>query len=284
MMDQDDILDGSTRPHPVEPPRRRRRRSLLGLLLAVSLVSASLASVTTVVVLDPGGAPASTASAAPASSTAATTGTTEAIVAVAAAVGPAVVTISTVSAGGLGPFGGSQEGVGSGVLYSADGFVLTAAHVIDGATSLSVTLPDGRELTGRVVAVDTTLDLAVLRIDGSDLPAAVIGSSAGLRMGQAVVAIGSALGTYDGSVTFGVLSGTDRSITVSNGTRSGQTLTGLLQTDAAINEGDSGGPLLDMSGHVVGIITAASTSAQGLGFAVPIDAAATLMEQAAASA
>lgn len=271
---------------PSGPPRRRR--PMLGLVLGVSIVSATLASATTVVVLDPAGSPAApavaTAVVTSATTTVATAGTTEAIVAVADAVSPAVVTISTVSAGGPGPFGRLVDGVGSGVIYSSDGLILTAAHVVTGASSLTVTLTDGRELAAQVVAIDSALDLAVLRAAGSDLPAAALGSSSGLRIGQAVVAIGSALGTYDGSVTVGILSGTDRSITVADGTRSGQTLTGLLQTDAAINEGDSGGPLLDLAGHVVGIITAASTSAQGLGFAVPIDAAADLIQQAAASA
>jgi S1-C subfamily serine protease len=254
----------------------------------VSIASATFSSAATVLVLAPLGrtaAPAATAVVATgATLTAASSGTTETIVAVAEAVGPAVVTIDTISAGGRGPFGGSVEGVGSGVIYSTDGLVLTAAHVVEGATSLGVTLVDGRELAATVVAMDTELDLAILRVNGGDLTAAALGSSAELEIGQALVAIGSALGTYDGSVTFGVLSGTDRSVTVGNGTRTGLTMTGLLQTDAAINEGDSGGPLLDMRGRVVGIITAGSGSAQGLGFAVPIDAAAELIAQAAASA
>jgi S1-C subfamily serine protease len=270
----------------------RRRRALVGLVLAVSIVSATISSAATVVLLGSAGSPGepaaatfvatSTGTGAPASAT--ISGTTEVIVAVADAVGPAVVTISATSAAGPGPFGPSVGGVGSGVIYSSNGFVLTAAHVVEGASAVNVTLSDGREFVGAVVAIDSGLDLAVVRIDASDLSVATIGSSSGLRIGQAVVAIGSALGTYDGSVTFGVLSGTDRSVTVDNGTRAGLTLTGLLQTDAAINEGDSGGPLLDASGHVVGIIAAGSTSAQGLGFAVPIDAAASLIKQAAASA
>jgi S1-C subfamily serine protease len=287
-MDQPEAVAGTTQPSLAEPARPpRRRRSQLGLVLAVSILSASLASATTALVLGPAASPEEPAATAivatSASTTGATTGMAEAVVAVADAVGPAVVTVNTTSEAGPGSFGRSVEGVGSGVLYTSDGFVLTAAHVVEGASSLTVTLADGRELPGTVVAIDTGLDLAVLRVDGTDFATAVIGSSSGLRIGQAVVAIGSALGTYEGSVTSGVLSGTDRSVTVSNGTRAGLTLTGLLQTDAAINEGDSGGPLVDMGGHVIGIITAGSTSAQGLGFAVPIDAAATLMQQAAAA-
>lgn len=279
-------------PLPGSPGPPRPRRLPVGLVLAVSILSASLSSGATALALGRGASPALTtatmtaAASAMTASTGSTAGvatTADAAVAAAAVVSPAVVTITTTSVAGPGPFGASTDGVGSGVIYDSNGWILTAAHVVEGATSVTVSLADGRELAGTVTATDTALDLAVLRIEGDDLPAAAIGTSSDLLVGQMVIAIGSALGEYEGSVTSGVLSATDRSITVSDGTRSGRELTGLLQTDAAINEGDSGGPLVDAGGRVIGIITAGSTTAQGLGFAVPIDAATTIISQAAAA-
>jgi S1-C subfamily serine protease len=146
---------------------------------------------------------------------------------------------------------------------------------------VTVTLNDGRELTGRVASTDQAHDLAVVKIDGTGFPTIPIGSSANLQVGQLVIAIGSPLGQFTDSVTSGILSATGRSVTVlDQATRQSRTITGLLQTDAAINEGNSGGPLLDARGQVIGINSATASGAQGIGFAIPIDAAASIMTSA----
>jgi S1-C subfamily serine protease len=134
------------------------------------------------------------------------------------------------------------------------------------------------------VASDATHDLAVVRVEASELPAIPIGDSNPLEVGQLVVAIGSPLGTFTETVTSGILSATGRSIEVGSSTSPRTTaMSNLLQTDAAINSGNSGGPLLDASGAVVGVNVAVATSAQGIGFAVPISAAAGIMAEARAS-
>jgi serine protease Do len=196
------------------------------------------------------------------------------------------VTITTQSAGGnLSPFSVPSTGVGSGFIYDASGLILTNYHVVEGGANLTVTLQDGRELAGRVVASDQEHDLAVIKIDATGLPTVAVGTSASLKVGQLVVAIGSPLGTFTDSVTSGILSATGRSITVRDGsTRQGRTMSNLLQTDAAINEGNSGGPLLDASGRVIGINTASASSAEGIGFAIAIDQAASIMASARTAA
>jgi S1-C subfamily serine protease len=153
--------------------------------------------------------------------------------------------------------------------------------VVEGNGTLTVTLDDGRDLPARVVASDPDKDLAVVKVDASNLPTVQIGSSSNLQVGQLVVAIGSPLGTFTDSVTSGILSGTGREITVTDPlTRQQRTVSNLLQTDAAINEGNSGGPLLDAAGRVIGINSAAATSAQGIGFAIPIDDAQAIIAKA----
>jgi S1-C subfamily serine protease len=255
------------------------------------VISASAASLATVALVRP---------AADASPAASGTGTSpsagaqtvvqltgsEAVVQVAAKVSPAVVTITTQSAAGaLSPFSVPSTGVGSGFIYDASGLILTNYHVVEGGGNLSVTLQDGRELAGRVAASDPDHDLAVVKIDATGLPTVAIGTSASLKVGQLVVAIGSPLGTFTDSVTSGILSATGRSITVGDpATRQRRTMSNLLQTDAAINEGNSGGPLLDASGRVIGINTASASSAEGIGFAIAIDQAASIMASARTAA
>lgn len=287
-------------PHPAHAPASSSRsvsgRWLAGVL-AISLLSASAASAATVGILagidgavEPAAA-TSTFGGPPASSSAGavTISASDAVVAVAESASPAVVTVTTESAGrgGFGPFSVPSTGVGSGFVFDADGLILTNDHVIDGATasdSITVTFQDGRELPATVVTTDTEHDLAVLKVDATGLPIIPIGDSAALKVGQLVVAIGSPLGTFTESVTSGILSATGRTIQVGSPTsRQASTMTGLLQTDAAINEGNSGGPLLDASGRAVGVNVAVATSAQGIGFAVPIDAAAAIMAEARAA-
>jgi len=228
---------------------------------------------------------ASVAPVAPVGSVAPGSGASEAnglIVAVAARVSPAVVTItSDIGRGQYNPFALPATGVGSGFVFASDGWILTNDHVIEGATNVTVSFKDGREFQARVVATDIDGDLAVLKIDAAGLPAVEIGRSSELHVGQLLIAIGSPLGTFSDSVTSGILSATGRSITVSDTqTRQRRQMTNLLQTDAAINPGNSGGPLLDGNGLVIGINSAVATSAAGIGFAIPIDAARSIMDRA----
>ncbi len=229
--------------------------------------------------------------------TGATTGTTtspvditasDAVVAVAESASPAVVTITVGSAGneGFGPYSVPSTGVGSGFIFDDSGLILTNNHVIEGSDQITVTLQDGSELAGTVIATDTEHDLAVVKVDtAQDLPTIPIGDAAALKVGQLVIAIGSPLGTFTESVTSGILSATGRTIEVGSGmSRQTTTMTGLLQTDAAINSGNSGGPLLDASGAAIGVNVAVAASAQGIGFAVPIDAAAAVIAEARSAA
>ena len=176
-------------------------------------------------------------------------------------------------------------GVGSGVILSSDGYILTNRHVVADSTSLTVELEDGTQYPATVVKISDDQDLALIKVEATGLTAAKIGSSSGLQVGQTAIAIGSPLGTFTETVTKGIVSALDRTITVTDeSTGQPQTLSGLIQTDAAINPGNSGGPLLDASGAVIGIDTAVSAQAEGLGFAIPIDAAASLIGQATAGA
>jgi serine protease Do len=190
-------------------------------------------------------------------------------------VAPAVVTITTAT-GGLIP----GAGTGSGVIYDADGWILTNRHVAENAESMTVTLNDGRAFDGTVYGLDSLTDLAIVKIEGEDLPVAPIGSSDNLEPGQLAIAIGNPLG-FENTVTTGIVSGLGRVITASDASQtSAETLRNLIQTDAAINPGNSGGPLVNSAGQVIGINTAVNAEAQGLGFAIPIDVAKPIMEQA----
>jgi 2-alkenal reductase len=168
--------------------------------------------------------------------------------------------------------------VGSGVIYDSRGWILTNRHVVEGSDTLSVELNDGRVLRGTVYGIDTLTDLAIVKVEGTDLPVAQLGQSNSLKVGQLVVAIGSPLGTYSNSVTSGIVSAKGRTITTDGNTN----LNNLIQTDAAINPGNSGGPLLDAAANVVGINTAIAADSNGIGFAIPIDIARPIMEQALA--
>jgi serine protease Do len=169
---------------------------------------------------------------------------------------------------GRGPSRGrTVQSLGSGVLIDASGLVVTNDHVIRGASAIHVVLADGRQLEADVVGSDASNDLALLRIQGKGpFPAARLGTSADLMIGETVVAIGSPLGLQK-TVTVGVLSATGRSFKADND----QVFDDFLQTDAAINPGNSGGPLLNLDGDVIGINSAILASAQGIGFAIPVD-------------
>lgn len=189
---------------------------------------------------------------------------------------PSVVSIVT-SVKGTSYFGQSytSEAAGTGIIVSSDGYILTNKHVIEGASSISVVLSDGTTYKDiEVAAVDSLNDVAFLKIkDASGLSAAKLGDSKTIQVGQQVVAIGNALGEYQNSVTAGVISGTGRTLTATDSTGSmAEKLTDMIQTDAAINSGNSGGPLINAAGEVIGINTATSSSAENMGFAIPIAA------------
>jgi len=192
-------------------------------------------------------------------------------------VAPAVVLIQTSSGGGI--FGGGT-GTGSGVIYDPEGWILTNRHVVESAQSLIVELNDGRTFEATPYGIDPLTDLAIIKVDATDLPVAPVGSSSELEPGQLAIAIGNPLG-YKHTVTTGIVSGLGRQITASSANQeSADLLRNLIQTDAAINPGNSGGPLVNSAGQVIGINTAVSTEAQGLGFAIPIDVAKPIMQQA----
>ncbi len=164
------------------------------------------------------------------------------------------------------PFGPSANA--TGVVLERSGFVVTNQHVVDGATEVRVRLADGRDLAAEVLGGDAVTDVALVKVDAVDAPAAPLGESSALRVGQVVLAIGHALGLPGGpTVSTGVVSALGRPLPGSD-----FIFEGLIQTDAAINPGNSGGPLVDLGGTVIGLNTAMMPFAQGVGFAIPIDA------------
>ena len=177
-----------------------------------------------------------------------------------------------------GPFGqvATGTGAGSGFIIDTSGIIVTNAHVVSGARSVSVTLNDGTEHQGTVLGADTEEDIAVVKIDASGLHALPLGQSSSLRVGQTVVAIGNALAlTGEPTATEGIVSALNRTIDTDNG----EHLDHLVQTDAAINPGNSGGPLLTLDGNVIGINSAGASDAQNIGFAISIDSAKTTIDQ-----
>ena len=167
------------------------------------------------------------------------------------------------------------SGAGSGVIITANGYIVTNNHVIDGATKIAVTLADGSEYEGTIIGSDAENDLAVIKIEATGLTPAVMGDSDQLKVGQTVLAIGNPLGTFGGSVTSGIVSALSRNVNVE-----GTQMT-LLQIDAAINPGNSGGALFDLNGNLVGVVNAKyrSSDVEGIGFAIPINTAKTVIEQ-----
>ncbi|MET8909238.1 trypsin-like peptidase domain-containing protein [Micromonospora sp. NPDC004551] len=231
----------------------RRRAVAAGAVLALMLGGGASGALVTERLLDDGTV-ATAVRVVPAS-----TSTIDSLSAVVAGVWPSIVTVTATGTGGT--------SLGSGVVLDTDGLILTNAHVISSGGSLAVELPDGRTAPATLVGRDTGADIALLRAGGlTGLTPATLGSDATLRVGDQVVAFGSPLG-LEGTVTSGIVSALDRSV---------DDMSGLIQTDAAINHGNSGGALVDTAGRVVGINVAIATTGQdegsiGLGFAIPVD-------------
>lgn len=270
------VADGAeppAAPHPPAPAGSRRRRPRRGVtaaaLLALAVTTSTAGGFVGHRLADDRLAttipPATAVQAAPAA-----TGSTSGALDVAAVLGVVEGAVADIQA-----LGSRSRGQGSGVVFTDDGLVLTNAHVVEGATQVTVTLPgDRRARAATVVGADASRDVAVVRVDDTEgLVVAPLGSSQEVRVGQDVVAIGNALGLRgDPSVTRGIVSALDRSI---------GNLSGLLQTDAAINSGNSGGPLVNAAGQVIGINTAVAvqSNAQNIGFAIPIDDARAIAER-----
>lgn len=193
---------------------------------------------------------------------------------VAEAVGPSVVNVNTKTRIQFFFQAIPQEGAGSGVIITDNGYILTNNHVIEGAQQITVTLADGRTFDAKVVGRDPYTDIAVIKIDATGLPAAKLGDSTNLKIGQIAIAIGNPFGLGK-TVTAGIISALNRTIT----TESGTIIEGLIQTDAPINPGNSGGALVNSSGEVIGINTAIYQGAQGIGFAIPIHLAKSIADQ-----
>ncbi|MFO8037750.1 MAG: trypsin-like peptidase domain-containing protein [Anaerolineales bacterium] len=196
---------------------------------------------------------------------------------------PAVVTVLAKIPGQMTFFGQEpdQEVSGSGVIISSDGYIITNNHVIENAKEVEIILPGGSRIPAIIMGTDTFADLAVLKIEGDNVTSpASFGNSEMLSPGETVIAIGSPLGKFQNTVTVGVVSATDRSLRITENYQ----MEGLIQTDAAINQGNSGGPLINLAGEVIGINTlivrgGASAVAEGLGFAIPSNRAKAIAEQ-----
>ena len=287
---------GGRVPDQPSSPDRPSRAGGARLVVLAAVLSAVLSSGMTFAALQLGTAdtasvPVATASAAaptpsPAQGSLTTVGSVAVATRVAADAAASVVTIATEEAGAFNPFtgGAGATGSGSGFVVSADGLILTNNHVISGATTITVTFEDGRQLPATVVATDAQHDLALVRVAATGLTPLALGDSTALTVGEVAIAIGSPLGTFSDTITQGIVSGLGRTIDVGEtGSRRTTNLTGLIQTDAAINPGNSGGPLLDAAGKVIGIVTASASNSQGVGFAVPIAVALPLIRGAAGS-
>ena len=291
----DNGAGGATPPvHPVQPqdaqpPKKKKKfngkrvaRSAVALLLAAAMgfaggfVGAKFGGSGKVVIQQV--APSSTADSASGSDSsitaASSSGSSLTTEQVADLVSPSVVVITTeqVVYSQWSWYGQNlvESGAGSGVIISSDGYILTCAHVVDGASTITVTIGD-KDYTATLVGEDTTSDIAVIKIDADGLTPATVGNSDSLKVGQSVMAVGNPLGELGGTVTGGMISALNRSVTI-QGSSSVNTMS-LIQMDASVSPGNSGGGLFNMNGELVGIVNAKSSSsdAEGLGFAIPIN-------------
>ena len=291
------FISETPRPADMSAPLRSKRAGGALALVGIAALSALVGSASTIGILSAAGLTGSPATA-PA---VATSATEEPVVATAnqsanlgdgdltAVVARATQSVVTITSSGytrdrFSPFTVPTRGVGSGVVVTSDGLILTNNHVVEGATELTVTTSDGQELAAEIISTDATHDLAVVQAKDATLTPATLGDSSSIKVGETALAIGSPLGEFTETVTRGIISALDRSITVGNEqTGRGGSLSNLIQTDAAINPGNSGGALIDDSGAVIGINTAVAGSAEGIGFAIPINSAKDMIDAAIAA-
>lgn len=174
-----------------------------------------------------------------------------------------------------------QVGAGTGFIISKEGMIITNRHVVqDESASYTVVFNDGQKFEAKIVARDTLLDIAFLKIETNrELTPLQLGSSEELQVGQTVIAIGNALGEFSNTVSLGIISGLKRNIVASDGMSRGEMLSDVIQTDASINRGNSGGPLLDLRGNVIGVNVAVASQAENIGFAIPVDLVRDLLER-----
>ena len=270
---------------PKQPPKKRRRkngniaRSAVALVLAAAMgfvggfVGARVGNTGGKVVIQQV-APSSTSSSDSGSASAVNTASGMTTAQVSEMVSPSVVVITTeqVVYSQWSWYGQSQveSGAGSGVIISSDGYILTCDHVVSGASNITVTIGD-KDYTATVVGEDSTSDIAVIKVDADGLTPAIVGDSDKLAVGDNVLAVGNPLGELGGTVTSGIVSALNRSVTI-QGTSSTNTMS-LVQMDASVSPGNSGGGLFNMNGELIGLVNAKSSSsdAEGLGFAIPIN-------------
>jgi serine protease Do len=265
-------------PAPEAPRGPSIGRGVIALLVATSLVSAMLAAGGTYVAISASGMLQSTP--APAGGTLVSVeADTSTVIAAVAKVNKAVVQI-------LANDGNGNSEVGAGIIFDVRGWVLTNKHVVEGMKTLTIRLADDRRVAGSIYGLDTLTDLAIVKLKGAtDIWSADMGESSSLQIGQLAIAIGSPLGlAYPNSASTGIVSALGRDVAVAGNSAgsASMTLHGMIQTDAAINPGNSGGPLVDADGRVIGITTAEAVVAEGIGFAIPIDVAKPIMQQALA--
>jgi S1-C subfamily serine protease len=270
-------------PDPPERPRGRRpgrvKRVAAGIAAALAMVAGGYG-----IRAATGSAPQPVAASAATTSTATTSSSQTGDVSALVARAERAVVKVTSEVTQQGPFGqvATGQAIGTGFIVRSDGLILTNYHVVESGQNLTITLNDGRQVPATLVKAEPDADLAVLKVDANRLPTFTLGDSSQVRAGQSVVAIGYALG-LEGSptVTTGIVSATGRTIQVlDDGSPTGpvvRTYRNALQISAAINSGNSGGPLLDLQGRVIGIDSAGSSSADNIGFAIPIDQARALV-------
>ncbi len=262
-----------------QTPTAPRRLPAVAAILTGAILAGGVAGGGIAAVIMNGAPVASTATGSPAGATTVSVDSTTTEASVVKVVKDALPSVVTIQSAIQGPFGQRGTGSGSGFIYGPNGLILTNNHVVDGATAVKVILADGTTYDGTVLGTDPSLDLAIVKVDASGLPALSL-ASADAQVGESVIAIGTPLGEYAQTVTTGIISGVNRKLTAGDAAQGSEMLTGMLQHDAAINPGNSGGPLLDLVGNVVGINTAVAGNAEGIGFAVPISHAADLIAQA----